>query len=1074
MNIFLTHRVRFAALLFTASASFALGPHASADEVDQLARRGDVAALQALLATNAALIQHVDTNGNTPLHVAASAGQSKAVAFLLDHGATVGATNLSEWLTPLHMAARQGHLASVEVLVAHGAPVNAADLHGCRPLHSAVYAGDLRVGACLLEHGADVNAPRTEGGTPLLYAVSGKHAGMVSLLLQHGANCELATTNGTTPLHTAARLNEPELALQLLEAGAKVDARDMRSATPLHDAAAVGAIAVAEVLLCHGADADAKDHLHFRPVDYVKGATNDALASLLQQHMKSLRAKETLAKVGEAGDADRIVFEGLETFSAADIRAGLAQRPGFQLASHPQANRLEFLKELGSLVESGYEAAGFPDVKAEARYDEAAWQVRVKVSEGPRYRGGRIRVEGAKRASEKELVAWLTQPASGDQKERLVEGPERPKHALWVRGEPADFSAVRAKVLTEQLQACLAEQGLFFAKVAATLERDPTIRTADLRIRIEREGPAGVVGEVEVTGTQRNQPGDIVRYLGLTEGAKLSATRLAEARQRLQDSGRFWAFSITPCVVGGDMPASERVKLQIAVREVEGVPQLVEKLSAEQQACVRLARWLEEFAKRDEDLRLTLKFWRDESATWGAVARVVVSPKAGLQVNTELLRKEGSTELGFRADQQKIQLCSWASRTKLEAPNEHQVNWTLHLLGAASDAEKTNSHFNLTLTGGLQARQETGGAPKGPVLTSDVRIAPAAFLEQLAHSNSWCRIRSGQLVLTNSALVLRADARTGRLIELRYAMDGGEAMLESGKGFWRDASAPFARRAAPLPNLYQPDHGISALCGFALDETTRWLLQQAPADSTENRQRELALRGASRLAHSLVLPSLDEMFAGPATTSFDIPMEAWETSPNGNPFLTMLVGWTGDWSKQLFPKYSWPWTVGREMGFVLQSQGRYTSEEFDRLYNSNDTGPVGCLVIGSLLDYLNLSGAPSFAQRGRERLDTASFLRDAGLLFRGDKGLSRGVDRVAEALRELPQEEVEALAALLPEAKGALLRESAAALRAHPNEAVEGVLAPALARYWEASLRAEVRDGLIRLLKEKKGAAIRS
>ena len=54
--------------------------------------------------------------------------------------------------------------------------------------------------------------------------------------------------------------------------------------------------------------------------------------------------------VGEAGDPDRIVFEGLRTFSAAEIRHALAVKPSFLLASHPQANLGALLGALKTMV----------------------------------------------------------------------------------------------------------------------------------------------------------------------------------------------------------------------------------------------------------------------------------------------------------------------------------------------------------------------------------------------------------------------------------------------------------------------------------------------------------------------------------------------------------------------------------------------------------------------------------------------------------------------------------------------------------------------------------------------------
>ena len=76
---------------------------------------------------------------------------------------------------------------------------------------------------------------------------------------------------------------------------------------------------------------------------------------------KSRQKQIPPAKVGEAGDPDHIVFEGLRTFTSEQIRHALATKPSYLLASHPQANMRAFLGGLKILVEFGAQAGGFPD-----------------------------------------------------------------------------------------------------------------------------------------------------------------------------------------------------------------------------------------------------------------------------------------------------------------------------------------------------------------------------------------------------------------------------------------------------------------------------------------------------------------------------------------------------------------------------------------------------------------------------------------------------------------------------------------------------------------------------------------
>jgi ankyrin repeat protein len=91
------------------------------------------------------------------------------------------------------------------------------------------------------------------------------------------------------------------VAAMLVAAGARVDMPDGEGHTALHVAAKAGQREMVEWLLDHGADADAKDRLTLKPLDYVAGATNAALAALLERRMKPRLEQGLPMKIGEAG-----------------------------------------------------------------------------------------------------------------------------------------------------------------------------------------------------------------------------------------------------------------------------------------------------------------------------------------------------------------------------------------------------------------------------------------------------------------------------------------------------------------------------------------------------------------------------------------------------------------------------------------------------------------------------------------------------------------------------------------------------------------------------------------------------
>ena len=106
------------------------------------------------------------------------------------------------------------------------------------------------------------------------------------------------------------------------------------------------------------------------------------------------------AKVGEAGDPDRIVFEGLQTFTSEQIRHAPAIKPSYLFAGHPQANLRVFLNELRVMLESGYQAAGFPE--GTPPFVTIGPPSRSTFGfPGARFNAGKIRVLGAKTVSQK-------------------------------------------------------------------------------------------------------------------------------------------------------------------------------------------------------------------------------------------------------------------------------------------------------------------------------------------------------------------------------------------------------------------------------------------------------------------------------------------------------------------------------------------------------------------------------------------------------------------------------------------------------------------------------------------------
>ncbi len=105
------------------------------------ADRRHVQAVEQLLKQAGGNVNLQDSQGRTPLWIAAKTGSLEAVELLLARGADPGLADAVEGLTPMMLAARQGSLGMVIKLLARGADVLLVDINKQRALDHARTAG---------------------------------------------------------------------------------------------------------------------------------------------------------------------------------------------------------------------------------------------------------------------------------------------------------------------------------------------------------------------------------------------------------------------------------------------------------------------------------------------------------------------------------------------------------------------------------------------------------------------------------------------------------------------------------------------------------------------------------------------------------------------------------------------------------------------------------------------------------------------------------------------------------------------------------------------------------------------
>jgi len=102
------------------------------------AARGAIYDIEGLLAAGA-VVDELDSSGQSALHMAVDAGRLGAAALLVAKGADVDVADCSE-RTPLHHAAARGLKGAALVLLDLGASLRATDERGWTPLHEAAAA----------------------------------------------------------------------------------------------------------------------------------------------------------------------------------------------------------------------------------------------------------------------------------------------------------------------------------------------------------------------------------------------------------------------------------------------------------------------------------------------------------------------------------------------------------------------------------------------------------------------------------------------------------------------------------------------------------------------------------------------------------------------------------------------------------------------------------------------------------------------------------------------------------------------------------------------------------------------
>lgn len=238
---------------------------------------------------------------------------------------------------------------------------------------------------------------------------------------------------------------------------------------------------------------------------------------------------------GDVALISRINFVGNESFSDSRLKEVVSSREAawyrpFSSSDTYEPERLNFDREL---LRRYYERQGYADVNvtgaaAELAPDRSGFFVTFTLTEGPRYRFGKVEIQSSLRNVTAERLQRVLEIYSGD----------------WYDG-----SAVERMQQTLIDEANLA--GAPFVDVEPRITRDRAANTIDVVFDVT-EGQRAYVERIDITGNTRTQDRVIRREMRLAEGDAFNAAQVRRSRQRIQDLGYFSAVTITPVPSGQD------------------------------------------------------------------------------------------------------------------------------------------------------------------------------------------------------------------------------------------------------------------------------------------------------------------------------------------------------------------------------------------------------------------------------------------------------------------------------------------------------------------------------------------
>ena len=201
------------------------------------ARIGD-ARMLALFVEHGAIVDlpTQDTRRDSPLLIAAGAGNLGTAHYLLAHGANPNYQNgvkNNDYAVAHYATTSQNGLKMLKLLSRYKTNFNVISLTKTSVLDTAIFSGHADAADFLLTNGVDGEAKDLAGLRPVCHAVLQEDLGVIRVMVKHRVSlnhldCADGVSGGLSPLHVASGAGSIEIVRVLTKAGASLELRSTR------------------------------------------------------------------------------------------------------------------------------------------------------------------------------------------------------------------------------------------------------------------------------------------------------------------------------------------------------------------------------------------------------------------------------------------------------------------------------------------------------------------------------------------------------------------------------------------------------------------------------------------------------------------------------------------------------------------------------------------------------------------------------------------------------------------------------------------------------------------------------